>query len=58
MRGIENELYARLQQEVSGIDLDELIAFLRSMIADRPSGQALATRIAAETSGAASGGGS
>jgi len=51
VRGIEDELYARLQQELSGVDLDELIAFLRSMIAGRPSGDALATRVAAEPAG-------
>ena len=48
VRGIEDELYAGIQKELAGVDLDGLIALLGSMVAGRPSGEALAARIAAE----------
>jgi len=48
VRQIEDQLYAELERELAGIDVANLVAMLESLVAGRPSGDALAARIDAE----------
>ena len=47
-RELEERLYAELERELAGIDVANLVGVLESLVAGRPSGEALAARIAAE----------
>jgi DNA-binding MarR family transcriptional regulator len=51
VRQIEDGFYEELERELAGIDAAGLIAVLESIVAGRPSGDALAARIAAEKGG-------
>jgi DNA-binding MarR family transcriptional regulator len=48
VRELEELLYAELERELAGIDVANLVDVLESLVAGRPSGEALAARIAAE----------
>jgi DNA-binding MarR family transcriptional regulator len=51
VRELEDRLYAELERELAGVDVANLVSVLESMVAGRPSGDALAARIAAEKGG-------
>jgi DNA-binding MarR family transcriptional regulator len=48
VRELEELLYAELERELAGIDVANLVGVLEALVAGRPSGDALAARIAAE----------
>ena len=48
VRELEEQLYAELERELAGTDVASLVGVLESLVAGRPSGEALAARIAAE----------
>jgi DNA-binding MarR family transcriptional regulator len=49
VRELEEQLYAELERSLAGVDVANLVGVLESLVAGRPSGEALAARIAAES---------